>query len=227
MRTKWIRWFLLSAGVLLLAAALNRFLIAAGSARSLSMPEPLLGIPLHYAVFLVGVVELVVGLICLFGKRLGLLLGWLIWLSFDYVVYRAALLYLHCNPQTSCLGDPIDPLHLSRTILGPILPFLPFYLLLGGCAAALWLWRTGRESRYQKMSCPGCGVHIKFLVKRLGEKTACPQCRAAITLRRPENLKMSCFFCQGHIEFPAHAIGNKLQCPHCKKDITLKEPATA
>jgi hypothetical protein len=62
---------------------------------------------------------------------------------------------------------------------------------------------------------------------RLGEKTACPQCQTAITLRRPENLKMSCFFCQGHIEFPAHAIGNKLQCPHCKKDITFKEPATA
>jgi predicted RNA-binding Zn-ribbon protein involved in translation (DUF1610 family) len=214
-----------SAGFILLIAALNRFLIATGTARSLFVPEPLVGIPLRYAVILVGVLELVVGLICLFGKRLGPQLGWLIWLSFDYVVYRAALFYLHCDPQTTCLGGPTDPLHLSRTILAPILPFLPFYLLVGSCAAALWLWSLGRESKYLKMSCPSCGVHIKFLARRLGEKTACPQCRTAITLRRPENLKMSCFFCQGHIEFPAHAIGNKLQCPHCKKDITLVEPA--
>jgi hypothetical protein len=227
MRTKWIRWFLWSAGFILLTAALDRFLIASGTARGLSMAEPVLGIPLRYGILLVGVLELAVGLICLFGKRPSLQLGWLIWLSFDFFVYRAALFFLHSDPQTSCLGDPTDPLHLSRTILAPILPFLPFYLLCGGCAAAVWIWRTGRESRYLKMSCPSCGVHIKFLVKRLGEKTACPQCRAAITLRRPENLKMSCFFCQGHIEFPAHAIGNKLQCPHCKKDITLKEPATA
>jgi hypothetical protein len=86
-------------------------------------------------------------------------------------------------------------------------------------------WAENRVT--QKMSCPGCGVHIKFLAKRLGERTNCPQCRTAITLRRPENLRMSCFFCQGHIEFPAHAIGNKLQCPHCKNDITLKEPTAA
>jgi hypothetical protein len=225
--SKRVRWFVLSAGVILLAAALNRFLIATGSARSLSMPESVLGIPLRYGVLLVGALELVVGLVCLFGKRLGLKLGWLIWLSFDLMVYRAALFYLHCNPQTSCLGGPTDRLHLSRSVLAPILPILPFYLLIGSGAAALWLWSIGRESRYLKMSCPSCGVHIKFLVKRLGEKTVCPQCRATITLRRPENLKMSCFFCHGHIEFPAHAIGNKLQCPHCKKDITLKEPATA
>jgi hypothetical protein len=221
-----VRWFILSAGVILLAAALNRFLITTGNARGLSMPEPILSIPLRYGILLVGVLELAVALICLFGKRPGLQLGWLIWLSFDYVVYRAALFYLHCNPQTSCLGDPTDPLHLSRTILAPILPIIPFFLLVGSCAGAIWLWRAGRESKYLKMSCPSCGIHIKFLAKRLGEKTSCPHCRTAITLRRPENLKMSCFFCQGHIEFPAHAIGSKLQCPHCKKDITLKEPAT-
>jgi hypothetical protein len=227
MRTKWINWFLLSAGLILLAAALNRFLIASGNARELLLPEPVLSIPLRYGILLVGGLELAVGLICLFGKRPGLQLGWLIWLGFNFIVYRAALFYLHCNAQTSCLGDPTDPLHLSRTLLAPILPFLPFYLLVGSSAAAVCLWCRGRQSNYLKMSCPGCGVHIKFLGKRIGEKTACPGCRTAITLRRSENLKMSCFFCQGHIEFPAHAIGNKLQCPHCKKDITLKEPATA
>ncbi|HLX72682.1 MAG TPA: hypothetical protein VKV04_23925 [Verrucomicrobiae bacterium] len=77
------------------------------------------------------------------------------------------------------------------------------------------------------MSCPACGVHVRFAVEDLGKNIACPNCRAPITLRKPEeNLKISCYFCQGHIEFPPHALGERLKCPHCKMDITLKEPAT-
>jgi hypothetical protein len=227
MRTKWVRWFVLSAGAILLAAALNRFLIASGQAPGLSMPEPILGIPLRYGVLLVGALELVVALICLFSKRVGFQLVWLVWLCFDFVVYRAALYSMHAHPQTTCIGSPTDPLHLSGMIISRVFPVIPFYLLAGGCAAALWLWSLGRKTRYLKMPCPSCGVHIKFFEKRLGEKAPCPHCRTAITLRRPENLKMSCFFCHGHIEFPAHAIGDELQCPHCRKDITLREPSTA
>ena len=77
----WIQYFILSAGVILLAAALTRFLIAAGNAQVLSLPDPMLGIPLRYAVLLVGGFELAVALICLFGKRLGLQIGWLAWLG--------------------------------------------------------------------------------------------------------------------------------------------------
>jgi hypothetical protein len=227
MRTKWVKWFVLSAGAILLAAALNRFLIASGSAHSLSMPEPVLGISLRYAVLAVGVLELVVGLICLFGKQVGLQLGWLLWLSVDFVVYRGALYFMHSHPQTTCIGTPTDPLHLSYGLLGSVTALAPYYLFLGSFTGVIWLWSLGRKSTYLKMSCPACGVHVKFAAKRLGEKAPCPHCRAAITLRRPENLKMSCFFCQGHIEFPAHALGEKLKCPHCHQDITLQEPATA
>lgn len=37
---KRIRYFILSAGVILLAAALSRFLIAAGNAQVMDLPEP-------------------------------------------------------------------------------------------------------------------------------------------------------------------------------------------
>jgi hypothetical protein len=228
MRTKWVRWFVLSAGSILLAAALNRFLIATGGAPALSLPEPVLGIPVRYAVLLVGALELVVALICLFGKQLGLQVGWLIWLSVDFLVYRAALYFMHCHPQTTCIGSPTDPLHLSRGVIGSVVAVMPYYLLLGSFTATVWLWLLDRKEEYLKMSCPSCGVHVKFVAKRLGQRAPCPHCRAAITLRRPDNLKMSCFFCRGHIEFPAHALGDKLQCPHCMKDITLQEqPAAA
>src|ERR1043166_9400695 len=83
---KSIKPFIFLAGGILLTAALTRFLIAFGNAQVMSVPEPLLGIPLRYAVLLVGGFELAVALICLFGKRTGLQLGWLAWLGTNYVV---------------------------------------------------------------------------------------------------------------------------------------------
>jgi len=48
MKTNWIKPFIYSAGGILLAAALIRFLIVACHHPALALPEPLLGIPLRY-----------------------------------------------------------------------------------------------------------------------------------------------------------------------------------
>jgi hypothetical protein len=217
--------FVLSAGAILLVAALGRFLVAASNAQILAFPEPALGIPFRQAVLAVGALEVVVALICLLSKRAGLQLGSLIWLSLNFAGYRACLHFLQLNPEASCIGALTDPLHLARGVAGRITWLLPFYLLLGSLAASIWLWLEGRKTQSLKMPCPACGTHVQFATQNLGRKAPCPHCHASITLRRPELLKMSCFFCQGHIEFPAHAIGEKLKCPHCKQDITLQEPA--
>jgi hypothetical protein len=79
-----IRPYLYSAGGILLVAALVRFLMAAGQAQILTLPEPVLGMPFRFAVLLVGSFELIVALICLFGRRTGLQLGWLAWLNTNY-----------------------------------------------------------------------------------------------------------------------------------------------
>ena len=225
---KWIRYFILSSGAILLAAALTRFLIAAGSAQVMSLPEPVLGIPLRYAVLLVGAFELAMAMICLFGRQTGLQLGWLAWLVTNYAVYRIGLVTMGIHQQATCIGSLTDPLHLTRGVMGFIVGLLPLYLLLGSYAAVIWLWLEGRRAKaakFLKMSCPACGVHLRFDDRNLGRKIPCPHCQKAITLRKPDLLKMACFFCQEHIEFPPHAIGEKMPCPHCKMDITLKEPA--
>lgn len=224
---KWIKFFIYSAGGILVAAALERFLVAAGDAQVLALPEPALGIPLRYTALLVGGLELVVALICFFGKQTGLQVGWVVWLATDYLVYRIGLLTMQCHPQATCIGSLTDPLSLSRGPAGIVMGLLPLYLLSGSYAAMIWLWlehRRAKAAKYFKMSCPACGVHIRFDGHNVGQKIPCPHCQATVTLRREENLKMSCFFCKGHIEFPAHAIGTKMACPHCKMDITLKEP---
>ena len=222
----WTKPFIKSAGVILLAAALVRLLIAASDIPALSLPEPMLGIPIRYAVLAVGVFELLVALICLFGKRTGLQLAWLAWMATNYAVYWTGLGLSHIHPQATGIGSLTDPLLLSRGAPGYITMWVPVYLMLGSYAALGWLWLEGRKSkaaRFWKMSCPSCGVHIRFDERNMGRQMPCPHCQTGITLRRPENLKMNCFFCKEHIEFPAHAIGEKIACPHCKMDITLKE----
>jgi predicted RNA-binding Zn-ribbon protein involved in translation (DUF1610 family) len=229
---KLIKFFIHSAGALLLAAALVRFLIVTGSDLVLAMPEPMLGLPLRYAVLLVGGFELLVALICLFGRRPGVQLGWLAWAATNYLVYWIGLFMMHCHPQTTCIGSLTDPLRFAHGNIGMIAKFLPAYIAIGSYTALFWLCiiepMLGRRrqslSEFLKMSCPACGIHIRFASKNLGQKIPCPKCQISITLRRPDLLKMDCFFCHGHIKFPPHAIGEKISCPHCNKDITLKEP---
>jgi hypothetical protein len=241
---KWIRYFIITAGVILLAAALTRFLVAAGNAQVLALPDPMLGIPLRDAVLAVGAFELVVALICLLGKRVGLQVGWLAWLGTNYVVFWVGLVWQHCSPQGACIGSLTDPLRIYHGTAGYILEFLPFGLALGSYAAVASLWfssdaRTARlgEARQlaarrdataglMKMFCPACGGHVKFAAQNIGQQIPCPHCQAAITLRKPdENLKMTCVLCGGHVEFPAYAVGQKIPCPHCAKTITLLKPA--
>ena len=223
-----------------MAAALIRFLIAAGNAQVLALPEPMLGIPLRYAVLLVGGLELVVALVCLFGKRVGLQIGWLAWLATNFLVFWIGLVWQHFSPQGTCIGSLTDPLRVYHGTTGYVLQFLPFGLVLGSYAAAVSFWfsadaRTARlaEARQRdataglmKMFCPACGGHVKFPAQNIGQQIPCPHCQAAITLRKPdENLKMACVLCGGHVEFPPHAVGQKISCPHCKMNITLRQPA--
>jgi len=202
---KWIRPFIYSAGGILLAAALIRFIIAAGDSPALLLPEPMLGIPLRYAVLIAGGIELAAALICLFGRQIGFQAAWLAWLATNFVVFRIGLLLMHGHPQATCIGSLTDPLHLSRGTTGFIVGFMPFYLLLGSYAAAIWLWLT-KEGRAAQLA----------VAKRGGD-------RRSRTV--PAGfLKVSCPYCGGHIEFPAHGLGQTVACPHCTAMITLQKP---
>jgi hypothetical protein len=241
---KLVRSFVYSAGAILLVAAFGRFLIATGNERGLSRPDPVLGIPLRDAVIIVGGLELVTALICLFGKNIRLQIAWLAWLATNFIVFQIGLFWMHCRLQAACIGSLTDPLNLSSGTTGLVMEFMPIYLVFGSFAALIWGWfsKEAKQARLiaaqlradqddvsaglLKILCPCCGGKVKFASQNIGQQIPCPHCQTTITLRRPkENLKMSCFFCHEHIEFPVHAVGTKLKCPHCKNDITLKEPA--
>jgi len=129
---KWIKLYIGSAGAILLAAALERFIVATGHVQALALPEPMLGIPLRYAVLAVAILELIGALICLFGRQISLQLGWVAWLATNYVVYYIGLLSMHGHPQATCIGSLTDPLYLARGTSGILTGSLPLYLLFGG-----------------------------------------------------------------------------------------------
>ncbi len=229
----WLNYFILSAGGILLVGALVRFIIAAGSDQALSLPEPLMGLPLRYAMFAVGAVELVVALICLFGKRVGLQLGWLAWLATNYLVFWVALVWQHCSPQATCIGSLTDPFRLSRGITGIVLQIIPVCLCFGSYALLISLWFKRRIKpaglvaepvETIKMFCALCNGHISFSPANLGQKIPCPHCHATITLMRQKNVKTSCPSCGEHIEFPLHGLGQIIPCPHCTVPVTLQLP---
>lgn len=238
-----IKLFIRVGGAILLAAALVRFLIAAGTAPALALPEPFIGITLRTAVLVVGGFELVVALFCLFGRWPWLQLGGLALLATGYAVYAFVLLAKGLQVQTSCIGSLTDPLRIYRGVTGQALQIFPFGLALGSYAAAVAMWfsaeaRTQRAVARQrsarrdamggpaKMVCPACGGHVQFAAPDAGKQIPCPHCQAAVTLRQSDdNLKMACVLCGGHIEFPPHAVGQKIACPHCAKTITLLKPA--
>jgi hypothetical protein len=245
MKTNWIKPFIYTAGGILLAAALIRFLIVACHHPALALPEPLLGIPLRYAILAVGTLEIVVAGICLFGKNVRLQAAWLAWVATNFVVFEAGLVYMHVHPQASCLGSLTDPLQLSRGFTGDVVGLLPFYVLLGSYAAVAAPFLQKRTkvtkgascapeanrpkpglpayARFIKISCTACGGHIEFPTNLFGGQIPCPHCRAVITLQKVVNVKMACPGCGGHLEFPDHAQGQQIPCPHCQAQITLKK----
>lgn len=188
METKWIKPFIYLAGGILLAMALIRFIIAAGDAQILSLSEPMLGIPIRQAVLIVGGLELVVAMICLFGKRAGLQIGLLAWMSVNFIVFQIGLLWMHFHIQATCLGSLTDPLHLMRGKSGLFFPFFSALLLVGSCLA---FWKLPRAIRSDstdelKISCPQCNGHIAFPAHGIGQRIPCPHCAATVILEKPQ-----------------------------------------
>jgi hypothetical protein len=91
MAIKLIRGFVRSAGSLLLATGSAKVISSAGMGRIMQLTDPLLQIPFAHLLLVIGVVEMLIGLICVFGKQLAVQTLLVAWLGTSFVVYRVAL----------------------------------------------------------------------------------------------------------------------------------------
>ncbi len=84
--SKFARCFLFVAGVLLLATASAKLISSFGSAGILQNSDPIIGLTFRNEFRLVRAVELVIALLCLFGK--GTLLSGLVFGDSDFAIVK-------------------------------------------------------------------------------------------------------------------------------------------
>lgn len=143
MQPKLLRFFLLSAGLLLLLTAAAKLISACGSALVLQLPDPILGIRIRFVLCIVGTAELGLALVCIFGKRTDVGTGCVAWLATMFGVYRLGLLWIGYNKPCPCFGNVTDALHLSPEVVDVAMKIVLGYLLIGSYTALIWLWIRG------------------------------------------------------------------------------------
>jgi len=143
MRPKLIRFFLLSAGVILLITALAKFVSSTGHSRILQVPDPILSISFRHVFWVVGAIELIVSMVCFFGKRPDFQAGLVAWLVIGFVVYRLGVGNYRPCP---CLGTLTDALHIPSQTVDTGMKILLAYLLIGSFTSLFWIWREKRNT---------------------------------------------------------------------------------
>lgn len=141
------RCFAVSAGVLLGTTGIAKALSGLGSSKSLALVDPIAGIRFDHLLLVVGVVEVVIALVCLFSSRPSLRLGLVAWLGTIFVIYRLGLLWMNWQRPCSCLGNLTDALQISPQTADNIMKVVLAYLLIGSYGLLIWQWRQNRMTR--------------------------------------------------------------------------------
>jgi hypothetical protein len=143
---KEVRFFLKSAGVLLIFSAIAKLISASGSARILEENDPIFPISFRITFWLAGSLELVIALICFFCKRYEMSILLTTWIATCFAFYRFSLWWIGWHRPCSCLGNLTDALHISPQIADTAMKTILAYLLLGSYASLFWLWRQKRKT---------------------------------------------------------------------------------
>jgi hypothetical protein len=141
MQLKLVRLFIESAGVLLIVTAIAKLVSSAGSARILLAMDPLLKISFREVFWVVGAIELIIGLFCLTRSRTILQLVLTAWLSTGILLYRVGLSWIDYAKPCFCLGNLADALHIPPPMVDTAMKCILLYLLIGSYGMLLWLWR--------------------------------------------------------------------------------------
>ena len=147
-KMKTFRGFILTSGLLLMVAATAKLISAFGSSKILEGTDPVLLISFRYVFILAGAIEVGIGTICLFGRRIWLQLWLLAWFSTICLIYRFYLKIEGYYPACKCLGlgEFTTAIHISQKFADVIMKVVLGYLLIGSYATLFWLWRQHRKA---------------------------------------------------------------------------------
>ncbi len=141
MIAKTLRFFICSAGALLILVAMAKIASSFGRVAALNVRDPLFNVPFRYLFLIVGYIEMTIGVICFAGRGMGLKVGLLCCLATSFLVYRIGLGWIGYHGPCHCLGNLTDQLHISAELADNVMKGILGYLLIGSYACIVGLWK--------------------------------------------------------------------------------------
>lgn len=151
--SKFNRYFVLTAAVILGITAVAKIASVFSSAPLMLLPDPLIGLSFRRLLLLAGLVELVIACLCLFTTNLKRNTFLIAWMSTSFLMYRVGLWLIDWHRPCHCLGDLTEMLHMSPKLADDLMKGVLLYLLLGSYAGLFWIWKQG-----QKTALPSTGI---------------------------------------------------------------------
>jgi len=137
---KLARYFLISAGILLVLTGLAKVISGLGSAQILKYPDPIFNMKFKYVFLYVGLLELFLGSFCIFSKNLRSQTMLLAYFATCVFIYRIGLHVVGFRKFCSCLGNLTDALHIPPQTANTAMKIVLAYLMTGSYCLLLWSW---------------------------------------------------------------------------------------
>jgi hypothetical protein len=144
-RNIFLKWFLVSAGVMLCLTGAAKIWTAFGNVKILIVVDPFLSIEFRHLLLAVGVAELVLGLACFFNKGQTVTAILLACFTTNLLAYRLGLWWINWRTPCNCLGNLTDVLHIPPQTADTAMKIILAYLLIGSYATLFWLWRQQKR----------------------------------------------------------------------------------
>lgn len=141
--------FLVTSGIALILVGAGKLILAFGHMDGLFVLEPVFHLKFNHVLQAVGIVELCIGLMCLFVCRTWPKKGlfFIAWLSSSLACYRIGLWLMNWRQPCNCMGYLKRPLHLSPEAADNTMRILLIYMLVGSYVGLFWLWRRGSDDK--------------------------------------------------------------------------------
>lgn len=144
-----LRWFLLSAGAILAVTGIAKVVASFGKARALAVVDPIFTVKFGHLFLGVGLGEILVAVVCFFGRRPLLANALVAWLATSFAVYRLGLWWMDWKAPCGCLGHLTDVLHIPPETADNVMKGVLGYLLAGSYAS-IWTQVRGKAGNKNK-----------------------------------------------------------------------------
>lgn len=136
------RWFLLSAGGILIFAGISTLLEVFGNAQQLRISDPIVLIPFRQLLLYIGIIESIVACLCLFTNKRTLSLSLVAWLVIIYAVYRVGLWRMGWYHPYPLLANLMETLNISPLMADGVTAAISDFLFIG----SVWMiWVEKRK----------------------------------------------------------------------------------